>query len=117
MDEAAHVEAGLGCETLEIGFAVGIAAGGLEDEVFTLVTLGLSAVLLRYLEAPSLRRAAIVGVVAGAVLMQHADLPAGDALLQIMDRVGRTIGERLSEASERLQVRVYELPFKAKDSR
>jgi hypothetical protein len=57
------------------------------------------------------------GRVAGAVLMQHADMPTAEASQQVSDRVVRTIGERLPEASDRLQVRVYELPFKAKDSR
>jgi hypothetical protein len=39
------------------------------DVSFTLATLGLSAVLLRYLESPSLRRVALVGAVAGAALL------------------------------------------------
>jgi hypothetical protein len=56
------------------------------------------------------------GRVAGAVLMQRKNTPAGvDASLPVRDRVVRILGERLpAKVADRLQVRVFHLPSKDK---
>jgi hypothetical protein len=56
------------------------------------------------------------GSVAGAVLMQRADAPGADASRQVHERVVRFMSEALPELADRLHVRVFQMPSKAKGS-